>query len=245
MIKWGLIAALVFAMSGMVESGRFTLDLESGLVFNGSNDVRVPGTTGTPISLTNDLEVDSKPFYRARLTYYFNDRHLISAFAAPLRLEATGQLDVPVLFEDTEFPANTPLEALYRFDSYRLTYRYRFLGRENLEGWFGFTAKIRDAEIRLEGGGLQDETLNTGFVPLLSFRFAWRMSDPFRLILDGDALAAPQGRAEDVTLALVYRICPSISLRTGYRVLEGGADVESVYNFALLHFVYAAVILGL
>jgi hypothetical protein len=28
----------------------------------------------------------------------------------------------------------------------------------------------------------------------------------------------------------------NISFRAGYRIIEGGADVEEVYNFALLHF---------
>jgi hypothetical protein len=28
----------------------------------------------------------------------------------------------------------------------------------------------------------------------------------------------------------------NLKLRTGYRIIEGGADVEQVYNFSLIHF---------
>jgi hypothetical protein len=240
-----LVLALILLVATSALGGRFALDLESGMAFNGYNDVRVPGDTGTAISLTDDLKVDGTPFIRARLTYFFNDRHLLSAFAAPLRLKATGAVNAPVIFSETEFPANTPLEALYRFDSYRLTYRYRFLRNEAWEGWIGFTAKIRDAEIRVEGGGLEGETLNTGFVPLASFRFAWHIAEPLDLVLDGDALVGPQGRAEDVLLALRYQASPLLALRMGYRVVEGGADVESVYNFTLVHFLSGGLVLTL
>jgi long-subunit fatty acid transport protein len=40
----------------------------------------------------------------------------------------------------------------------------------------------------------------------------------------------------DVALAVSYRLNDRIALRAGYRILEGGADVEEVYNFALVHF---------
>ncbi len=57
--------------------------------------------------------------------------------------------------------------------------------------------------------------------------------------MDGDALAAPQGRAEDVLLALQLRLNEGLMLKAGYRILEGGANVEEVYNFALIHFIIA------
>jgi hypothetical protein len=42
----------------------------------------------------------------------------------------------------------------------------------------------------------------------------------------------PQGRAEDVMLALPWDVGEAITLRAGYRMLEGGADNDEVYNFA-------------
>jgi hypothetical protein len=57
------------------------------------------------------------------------------------------------------------------------------------------------------------------------------------VLLEADALAAPQGRAEDAIFALQYIINPRATLRFGYRILEGGADNDNVYNFTLLNYV--------
>ena len=57
------------------------------------------------------------------------------------------------------------------------------------------------------------------------------------MLCQGDALAAPQGRAEDVLLALQYRYDATLAFKLGYRMLEGGSDNDVVYNFALLHYI--------
>lgn len=105
----------------------------------------------------------------------------------------------------------------------------------------GLTAKIRDAAIKISGGDLASQNSNVGFVPLLNFLLEWRFSSVLMLLLEGDAAAAPQGRAEDVQLALVYQKSEKWALRLGYRILEGGADNDKVYNFALLNYVLVGV----
>jgi hypothetical protein len=57
----------------------------------------------------------------------------------------------------------------------------------------------------------------------------------------GDALAASQGRAEDASLALEARLREGVHAWAGYRILEGGSDGVSVFNFALVHFVGAGL----
>jgi len=64
----------------------------------------------------------------------------------------------------------------------------------------------------------------------------WNFYDKFGLLVDGDALAAPQGRAEDVLAALKYQFSDRIGLKLGYRILEGGADNDVVYNFSLFNY---------
>jgi hypothetical protein len=117
-----------------------------------------------------------------------------------------------------------------------VTYRYDFYRREKLRLGIGFTGKIRDAAISIEGGDQRSEKTNTGFVPLINFRAQWTISPCFGLILDGDALAAPQGRAEDVLVALTASTSKNLHLKIGYRLLEGGADNDEVYTFALVHY---------
>ena len=108
-----------------------------------------------------------------------------------------------------------------------------------LEFGLGLTAKIRDAKIALASSGAVSEKTNVGFVPIINFRLLWNIGNKFGLLLDGDALAAPQGRAEDVLIAATYKLSENFKVRAGYRILEGGADNDEVYNFALFH--YASV----
>ncbi len=95
---------------------------------------------------------------------------------------------------------------------------------------------IRDANIALSSPGLTSEKTNIGFVPIINFRLLWDIDDKFGLLLYGDALAAPQGRAEDVLIAATFKLSDRISSRAGYRILEGGADNDEVYNFSLFNY---------
>ena len=215
------------------------IDLESGLVFTGYNDVRIPGDVGTLFSLKDDLIPEAEFFYRLRLNYTIKSRHTFSLLYAPLETTSKGSVPNDIIFEGEAFPANTELVGTYKFNSYRLTYRYDIVLKPKFEFGLGLTAKIRDAEIALSSAGLSSKKTNVGFVPIINFRLLWKVDDKFGLLLDGDALAAPQGRAEDVLIAATYKLTDNFKLRAGYRILEGGADNNEVYNFALFH--YASV----
>lgn len=215
------------------------LDIETGVAISGYNDVRVPGKGGTDISLSEELEADATAFYRIRLLYHFSERHHLGALYAPLTIHSAGQINRALVFEGETFPAKTPLETAYKFNSYRLFYRYDFVRNDDVEIGAGFTAKIRDARIGVEGGGRASEKTNVGFVPIIHFRLLWKFAGDLALLLDGDALAAPQGRAEDVLAALLYRASDRLQIKAGYRILEGGADNDEVYSFTLIN--YASV----
>jgi len=236
-----LLAVLV-TTSYSAADPRWCVDIESGAVFTGYNDVCIPGDVGTLISLSEELTTNPAFFLRGRLTYRIADRHAIGLLVAPLRLHGEGSVGKTVRFEDEEFAPHIPLIAVYEFNSYRLTYHYGVLRSRNLEMDIGLTGKIRDAAIRLEGNGQAVEKRNTGFVPLIHFGILWKFANEFALLLNGDALAAPQGRAEDILCALCYEAHPNVQIKLGYRILEGGADVSEVYNFALLHYVVAGVV---
>lgn len=211
-------------------------EIEASVVAASRNDTRIPGDGGTELSLVDDLSTSPAPAFRVRLGYRLADRHLISALYAPLRVNARGTVERDVEFLGATYPAGQPLLAVYRFDSYRVTYRYSILRDEGLDVGVGFTAKIRDAETSLYGAQARRKT-NTGFVPLLNAHLDWRPDDgAFGLAIDVDALAAPQGRAADVLLAATWVFHPQLELRAGYRMVEGGADNDEVYSFAWLHY---------
>lgn len=233
-----LITTAVLLLAAIPAQSKMTwsIDFETGVAFNGYNDVRIPGDTGTDISLTDDLNSHARMVGRVRLSYMPAERHTLSALFAPLRLSSDGTADRAILFENRTFDAGTDLEATYRFDSYRLTYRYDFIKQEGLNLGLGVTAKIRDAAITLWDGGQTAQKSNTGFVPLINFKLEWQIGRRNYLLIEGDALAAPQGRAEDVFVAFVTKYSEKAALKAGYRILEGGADNDEVYNFTMVHY---------
>ena len=229
---------IFFSFVSFVSAQAF-IDVESGAVFTGYNNVRIPGDVGTLFSLKDDLTPSPNAFIRIRAGYKLGNRHTISLLYAPLIVKSEGISNREIFFKDVTFPSSTELNSKYKFNSYRITYRYDIVKREKIEFGLGFTAKIRDAEIALNSTDLAASKTNIGFVPIINFRVNWKTTDKVGILFEGDALAAPQGRAEDVLLAGTYRVSDNLLVHLGYRILEGGADNDEVYNFSLFH--YASV----
>jgi hypothetical protein len=210
------------------------ISIEGDQTWQSRNDQAIPGSTGTKFSLS---DLNDGPFsgYRVYLGTKWNNRHEIRALYAPLALEINGQYSSPIDYMGSTFAANTPLVALYKFNSYRLTYAYHFAESGPWKFALGFTGKIRDAEVRLTQGSLQQSKTSIGFVPLLNFQALRTLSAAWRIRLDLDAAAAPQGRAFDFALFLERSLSESLSIFGGYRTIEGGADNGEVYNFAWIH----------
>jgi hypothetical protein len=228
--------ALLCVLSFNHVNAQLSIDAETGIVFTGLNHVRIPGNEGTFVSLSGELNADPKPFARLKAGYRIGKRSEVLLLFAPLRFTYDGPVNRDVFFQGETYLANTPVTASYKFNSYRATYRYYLLERDHLEIGLGLTLKIRDALIGFEGGGLQSEKTDFGFVPLINFIVHWQPTGRFGLLLDGDALAAPQGRAEDVLAAITYRATKNVRLKAGYRILEGGAGNKTVYTFSLFHY---------
>jgi len=230
---------LILSFNAFTLNGQASIDLETGALGTGYNNVRIPGDQGTLFSLKNDLVSKTEIFFRLRVNYTINSRHTLSLLYAPLETVSDGAVSDDIIFEGVTFPANTDLTGTYKFNSYRFTYRYEIVLKPKFEFGLGFTAKIRDARISLASAGLISEKVNLGFVPIINFRVLWKPGEKFGILLEGDALAAPQGRAEDVLIAAIYRASDHFGLKAGYRLLEGGANNDEVYNFALFN--YASV----
>jgi len=236
---------MILSLNVFSLKGQLSFDLETGAVGTGYNNVRSPGDQGTLFSLKDDLISKTEIFFRARVNYTINTRHTLSLLYAPLETISEGKVPNAIMFEGVNFPANTDLTGTYKFNSYRLTYRYDIVIKTKFEFGLGFTAKIRDAKITMASAGSVSEKANVGFVPIINFRMLWKPDEKFGILLEGDALAAPQGRAEDVLLAAIYRVSDHIGLKAGYRILEGGADNDEVYSFALFNYASAGIVIYL
>jgi opacity protein-like surface antigen len=231
-----LFLAFTLALFASPLAAQVFIDVEGGAAYTASNDVRIPGDTGTRFSLSDDLQADRVGFFRLRAGYTFGERHTISLLYAPLQVKAEGRVNQAIDFRDETFAANTQLYASYTFNSYRLTYRYALYQGETLHFGLGLTGKIRDAEIEVSNTPISTVETNVGFVPLINFRLDWALHPDLVLRFAGDALAGSRGRAEDVLLALGYNVSDQWQVRAGYRLLEGGADSDKTYNFALIHY---------
>lgn len=221
----------------------FVVELEAGPVWQSRNDVQIPNDEdGTRFSLVELTGNGPWPAGRLYFTWNINDRHGLRALAAPLSITETGTLEAPVEFAGASYQAGLPTEATFQFNSWRLTYRYRFHSGDRWQWWIGGTAKIRDAKIELTQGSTTSRDTDLGFVPLLHLAADWRLAERWRLTLDLDALAGGPGRAEDLAAKIAYDIDDRWSITAGYRTLEGGADTDDVYSFAWFHY---AVVSGI
>ncbi|HRY54839.1 MAG TPA: hypothetical protein P5142_09470 [Spirochaetia bacterium] len=218
------------------------LEVEAGAAFTGYNDLRIPADSGSKISLADDTRPDPAFAFRVRGGYSFADRHSILVLVAPLTVRGSGTLDRDLSFQGKVFPAGTKLESSYRFDSYRLTYRYTFVKSESLALAAGLSAKLRSADIALMSEGAYAHRDDLGLVPLVSAMAEWEFARGTSLLVDAEALASPFGRAEDLLVALQRRLSDTATLRLGYRLLEGGSDGGGgVYTFALFNYATAGI----
>ena len=101
-----VFSILIVAGHGSIYAG-WQFDFETGLAFNSYNDVRIPGNTGTDISLTDDLESEKSEFFRLRFTNDIGSRSSISFLIAPLRINASGRLDKNLDFNGTLFDSGS------------------------------------------------------------------------------------------------------------------------------------------
>jgi len=240
-IQAGIILILfVFGDALLGAAPSFWVDFESGAAFTGYNDVEIHNGDATQFSLASDLDPAPVWYYRLRLGVDLN-RHAFSLLYAPLRVVSRGDAPGDISFAGETFAEGSPLEGIYIFNSYRLTWSYTLVDTPALRFAAGATGKVREASISLKTAGRESESTNLGVVPLIHLDFLWRFAPAWAFQVAGDGLAVPQGRAEDFQAALVFTPREDVDLKLGYRILEGGSDASSVYTFALFHYLTAGI----
>ena len=227
------LAAMALSASVPLAHGSgVEVDVEGVAAWQDRNVVQSPNdATATRFSLKT--LTGSGPAWSGRLqaSGRIKERHEWRVLVAPLSVSGTGPGAVPIRFEGGVF-APGQVSADYRFDSWRATWRWRWIDREDLVVKIGATAKIRDASVRLSQGTVSARKADKGFVPLLHGAFERRLGDRWALEGDIDALAGGPGHAVDAGLRVSRELSSGWRVTGGVRWLDGGADDDEVYSFA-------------
>jgi len=173
------------------------VNLESGAFFTEINDIR-NGNNGTLFSLKNDFETPVSPFFRLRVGCLTNEKEHFSFLYAPLKIVETGTIDRDILFDGKNFKANIPIEAVYKFNSYRFTYNRRVINKDNFKLGIGLSAKIRDAGSSLKNREHFSENFTVGFAPLINLLANWDISQKMGIDFLGEGIAASEKKYNDV-----------------------------------------------
>ncbi len=211
----------------------FELRLTGGTSYQLRNDVQIPNSDlGTRFSLADAAGEGPIGAVRFEAKWAINDKHGLRLMLAPLSYTEAVTFEDTVLFEGETYQPNQTTDASYKFNSWRIGYFYQFIDTTRTQVDVGATLKVRDAEIRLEQGDTVAFNEDLGLVPLLYFAANHRLSDRWRIGLDVDALGGGPGRAIDLGLTTDYAISDNLLLGLEARILDGGADIDELFNFA-------------
>ena len=220
------------------DHSRFSLELEVGPVWQSRNDVEIPNDgPATRFSLEDLVGNGPWPAGRFYFTWNINERHGLRVLLAPLSYTETGIFDdrrssparryapgvpdrgdlpVQLLAGDLPLPLPAPASA----------------------GAGGSVSPPRSATPRSQ---LQQGDRQRGHRPRLRAAALPRGAtgaSPSAGISCSTSTPWPAGRAAPRTVALKvgYDIGDRWSVAFGYRTVEGGADVDEVYNFAWFNY---------
>lgn len=222
---------------------RFSLEFETGAVWQSRNEIHIPDSAeGTRFSLADLQDRSANVHRRVEATWNILSRHSLRFVYAPLNFSGTGTFTSPVIFAGGTFAPGAPVDTEYKFDSYRVTYRYQFYESERWRLKIGVTAFVRDAKVELNQQGVRASDSDIGVVPLLSANMEYALAPRWTALVDFDGLVSPQGRAVDAAAKIRYDLTNNWYVSAGYRVFEGGVDNDERFAFAWYNF--AVVSLG-
>jgi hypothetical protein len=227
----------------VADDKRFDIKLLAGSSWQVKNDVQIPSNEfGTRFSLADTVGEGPLTAVRLEFNWRINEKHGLRVMLAPLSYEERVEFEAPVEFNGASFAAGTPTTAGYRFNSWRVGYHYTIVDNAQTTFRLGGTLKVRDAEIRLEQEGVVSADDDLGLVPLLHLATERRFNNRWFVGADFDALAGGPGRAIDAGVTVGVETSDRWRIGAELRVLEGGADIDRLYNFA--QFNSASVFLG-
>lgn len=233
-LKYYLVIAIGITLLAPLEQVKAEVDLRIsvGASVQSKNVIQNPNTTsGTRFSLSDAVGEDPVIAARIELNWNFNERHNLRILLAPLSYTESVTFQNPILFTGETFSTNQPLDAHYKFNSWRIGYHYTLIQNERTNLQVGGTLKLRDAQIRLTQGDTIGKDGGLGIVPLFYIAGKHRLNDQWTIGADFDGLAVSRGRAIDLGFTIDYSITERWRIGADFRILEGGVDAEKAFNF--------------
>jgi hypothetical protein len=131
LMVFAILLLLMPVMQTKAEAGdneaKFAIEIEAGPVWQSRNDVQIPNIEeGTRFSLVDLIGNGPYPGARLYFTWNISRRHGLRLLAAPLTYTESGVFNSPVNFAGAVFDAGVSTEGTYKFNSWRITYRYQF-----------------------------------------------------------------------------------------------------------------------
>jgi hypothetical protein len=145
----------------------------------------------------------------------------LSALGPPLQIDASGRVEPPVSFAGETFAAWAPVTAATSSTGIACLSLRADPGRRLAVRIRRHREKSRRGHAAESGGRVAEKT-NVGVVALVNVKLERRPGARATCQAEGDALAAAQGRAEDVFAGVILNANRHLSYKLGYRFLEGG-----------------------
>lgn len=159
------------------------------------------------------------PVSRLSLDLKLNQRSTFVFLYQPLRIQTTEILNNSIVVDSLVFPADTPMDFLYNFPFYRVSYLYDFDTNDLDELAVGLSLQIRNATITFasQDGELYRTQNDVGPVPIIKFRARKHYNSGFWMGTEIDGFYAPisylNGSDTDVEGAIL-----DASVRTGIKL---------------------------
>lgn len=231
------LTTLTFAQS------EWELRLMPQIAFGGRNTIQRPNNAeGTRVALNSEFNRKNAANFSPRfeLEYTYKRHHFLGTVAL-VNDKFDGMSAHDIRYDNELFIAGENIDTKYKFNTYRIGYRYRLVNNTRFALELGATILFRDAYISMQDVNKKAKFSNFGVAPLLSYFIEWKAAERLSLLSYGDAFGIKVGRAEDIFAGAKYQITPRISALAGYRLLEGGSDGDEVYTMAAFHFLSLGV----
>lgn len=230
-----LCVVCIFVGNGLCQS-RWQVEIETGRVYSGYNEIQMPVETGTKFSIQKNFSSRTNYYYRLGLVYKLSDVSFLSMGYSPLSVQYSGAFSEDVSFNGEDYGSDIPTSISYDCHSYRLSYSHEIYGNESKMVSFGATARLVDWQMLVyNNAGDYSRKKQLEFVPQLNLTFQMMLIGNFSLYNKVDAMFASKSRFSDLLVALQYDLSERFSLRLGYRLLEGGENNTEEFKSQLFN----------